>query len=1204
MATRRLEVELVGDPSSFTRSLGTVGRQVGALERRFGTLGRTTQGALGVAGNAMSRFGQAARTAAPYVGIGLTAGIVKSISAASDLGEQVNKTAVVFAGAERPILRWSKTTADAFGVSREAALEAAGTFGNMLVPMGFARDEAAQMSRRMVELASDLASFNNASPEETLEALRAGLAGETEPLRRFGIFLNDARVAQEALGDKTATSTMGLSEQEKAAARLAVIIKDTKDAQGDFARTSDSLANQQRILRAQFENTAATLGKSLMPVAAQAAEVASGALDEVNKILSDRKLSDEQKFDAIADMIEDGFIEGIDRLGDLAPQIGKAAVHLAGRAAGAFVTAWWESDIWGKLFLTGVFIRAVGGPGVFTKLGSYIGGLIGRRMATTIAAETAGSAATGGIAGRAGTVGKLGMLGRAIPGVGTVIAGVELARAAGINPGGDMDDRFAEMRREVAELTQSMGTLGSEERKVFRAYVDGLVESGAATQEWADKQMANFAAVRDAQRPVTAGFNFAKVIAKDGKASDREIDAIIDKLGQLPKEARKEAAETMIGVAREFERKGRLPEGSARKIRRDVVAEFGDMKVKSVGESAKMVQGIGKTFVGLVGAVTSGLETIGENTNEALRAFGVKPLKFSLKSGTGLGGFIGAAAGNAAGFFGGDKRAAGGRIPGYSAADNHLIAVRGGERVLTPERQFPIADAAMWNTYGMGLDDLLAATGGIMHSRGGRAPGYAPGGIVPVPGFPGERINRAVLPAWQALRKRFNLFLTDAYGPGHRSPEHTQFGTAVDVIPGAGGSWGDVGRAVGFAVRSGYTPVYYDGSHGSINLPPHGPGHHAHITLLTAAELAAGKRPGGGAAIGRIARLRLAGPAGPLRDLGQGSLDAARQGANRLIGRRAAFMGAHGPGAGRAGKILSQPQIASLWRTVNPGVGDPHLMSAIAMAESSGNVAAHGPPDGRGLYQIEWPIWGGALGKFGNPYVAAANTRMAREVLQRQGLGAWVVYNTGAYQQFMRRGGVVGGRAGRVARRFAAGGRNRPIVGAQTFYAPPLLGVGKAKGFTPAYSYQELLLLSDIALTEAQQATPDDFADDISVLTDRGDLLAKRKAKIQRRLDKTRDPERRQALLEELASLTSELASNSDQIADLRQQTAESNAALAEEIKALRESIDQQTAVMNAELSIGLAEARRALADVISGELGGREFLQAQTAGAGSVHNY
>ena len=192
--------------------------------------------------------------------------------AATDLNEEINKASVVFRGAEKPLIDWSNTTASSLGIARQEALAAAGTFGNMLVPMGFARKDAANMSQRMVGLAADMASFNNADPSETLDALRAGLAGESEPLRKFGVFLNDARLKQEALNMGIYDGKGPLDSATKAQATYALILKDTKDAQGDFKRTSGSLANQQRILKAQWTNLAATIGKAVLPVALKLAQ--------------------------------------------------------------------------------------------------------------------------------------------------------------------------------------------------------------------------------------------------------------------------------------------------------------------------------------------------------------------------------------------------------------------------------------------------------------------------------------------------------------------------------------------------------------------------------------------------------------------------------------------------------------------------------------------------------------------------------------------------------------------------------------------------------------------------------------------------------------------------------------------------------------------------------------------------------------------
>lgn len=196
------------------------------------------------------------------VGVAVKSGI----SAASDLNEQINKTQVVFGDSSTAILAWSQTTAESLGISQRATLEATGTFGNMLIPMGIAQTSAAAMSERMVTLAADMSSFNNASPEETLQALQSGLAGETEPLRKFGVFLNQARIEQVALNDGLWNGKGNIDAAAKAAATYSIILQDTKAAQGDFARTSNGLANEQRILAAEVENAKAAFGKLFLPV--------------------------------------------------------------------------------------------------------------------------------------------------------------------------------------------------------------------------------------------------------------------------------------------------------------------------------------------------------------------------------------------------------------------------------------------------------------------------------------------------------------------------------------------------------------------------------------------------------------------------------------------------------------------------------------------------------------------------------------------------------------------------------------------------------------------------------------------------------------------------------------------------------------------------------------------------------------------------
>lgn len=208
----------------------------------------------------------------PLVGLGKVA-----FDAASDLNESLSKVNVVFAESAQVILDWSKDSAKAMGISRQEALESAGTFGNLFRAMGIGLPVATEMSKSLVQLASDLASFNNADPSEVLIALRAGLVGEVEPLRKFGVSLSADRVQAQAL-KMGLWDVVGATEQSvKAQAAYQIILDDTKLAQGDFGRTASGAANQQRIMAAEFKNTAAELGTTLIPIFLKVAAVLQDA---------------------------------------------------------------------------------------------------------------------------------------------------------------------------------------------------------------------------------------------------------------------------------------------------------------------------------------------------------------------------------------------------------------------------------------------------------------------------------------------------------------------------------------------------------------------------------------------------------------------------------------------------------------------------------------------------------------------------------------------------------------------------------------------------------------------------------------------------------------------------------------------------------------------------------------------------------------
>lgn len=240
--------------SKADRELDDVGTRTGRTSATMGAL----------------RGSVALASASVLGGAGFLYAAKQAVQVASNLEEQIAKNNQVFDSAAPSIIAWSKTTADAFGIAQDKALEAAGTFGNLLNTVDVAPAKAAAMSRSLVQLAADLASFNNASPEDTLAAIRSGLIGEAEPLRRYGVLLSEARVAQRAMADTGKENAKALTDQEKALARYRIILEDTRPAQGDFARTSTSLANQTRRLSANWRDLQANLAKGLTPQLATA----------------------------------------------------------------------------------------------------------------------------------------------------------------------------------------------------------------------------------------------------------------------------------------------------------------------------------------------------------------------------------------------------------------------------------------------------------------------------------------------------------------------------------------------------------------------------------------------------------------------------------------------------------------------------------------------------------------------------------------------------------------------------------------------------------------------------------------------------------------------------------------------------------------------------------------------------------------------
>jgi hypothetical protein len=187
-----------------------------------------------------------------------------AIAAARDLGETQNKVNVIFGESSRSILSFASTAVTALGQTQEQALSAAATFAQFGKAAGLSGESLVGFSTELVTLSADLASFNNSTPEQAITAIGAALRGEAEPLRQFGVLLDDATLRARAMEMGIYDGSGALTQQQKVLAAHQEILSQTTDAQGDFGRTSEGLANTQRILTAAVENAKAEIGEGLV----------------------------------------------------------------------------------------------------------------------------------------------------------------------------------------------------------------------------------------------------------------------------------------------------------------------------------------------------------------------------------------------------------------------------------------------------------------------------------------------------------------------------------------------------------------------------------------------------------------------------------------------------------------------------------------------------------------------------------------------------------------------------------------------------------------------------------------------------------------------------------------------------------------------------------------------------------------------------
>ena len=244
--TSGLQKELKKIQSQLDKTDKSVSKSTGSIKKAFSNL---TKGI--------------AFTAIIY---GLTKLGKQAIQTASDLQEVQNVVEVSFGSMSAEVDKFAESAITKFGLSKLSAKQFASTFMAMSNGMGIAAEAGKNMSLNLTALSADMASFYNVQQDEAFTALKSVFTGETESLKRFGIVMTEANLSAYAMSQGISKSYNEMTQAERVALRYSFVLNATKNAQGDFARTSGSWANQVRILKEQFSELAGIIGTGLISV--------------------------------------------------------------------------------------------------------------------------------------------------------------------------------------------------------------------------------------------------------------------------------------------------------------------------------------------------------------------------------------------------------------------------------------------------------------------------------------------------------------------------------------------------------------------------------------------------------------------------------------------------------------------------------------------------------------------------------------------------------------------------------------------------------------------------------------------------------------------------------------------------------------------------------------------------------------------------
>ena len=232
------------DTKGFQKGMNAIEKQTGNMASAFGKLGKVIAATFAI--SKIVQFGK------------------KAIELGSDLQEVQNVVDVTFTTMSDKVDEFAKSAIESAGLSETMAKKYVGTFGAMAKSFGFAESEAFNMSTALTQLSGDVASFYNLTQDEAYTKLKSVFTGETESLKDLGVVMTQTALDSFAMAEGLGKTTKQMTEQEKVALRYRFVLNQLSGASGDFARTSDSWANQVRMLKLNIESIMASVGQALI----------------------------------------------------------------------------------------------------------------------------------------------------------------------------------------------------------------------------------------------------------------------------------------------------------------------------------------------------------------------------------------------------------------------------------------------------------------------------------------------------------------------------------------------------------------------------------------------------------------------------------------------------------------------------------------------------------------------------------------------------------------------------------------------------------------------------------------------------------------------------------------------------------------------------------------------------------------------------